>query len=171
MEKKKGLKFYWEFMDVPVIIFIVYSLAMLVFPLSGYIGTTLTSVIGFAITVLTFGWISFRISRRENKKEEIHYGKAGMWAGIVIGLASAALGILAFYLLPETFAASIQQAVNAGAPAATVKLFIQIGLFAGLVINPAIYAALGALFVWLGKLIFEKKQKAEWVKGKSTKKK
>jgi len=166
MEKKKGLKFYWDFMDVSVMIFVVYSILATVFPLTNLIGTTLASIIGFLVMVFAFGLVGFRISRRENKKEEIRYGKAGAWTGAVIGFISAAIAVLAFYLLPATFADSIQKAVNAGASVSTVRTIMQVFLFLGFIIYPLIYGLIGALIVWVSKFIFGKNDKAEkeWIK-------
>jgi len=170
MGKKRGLKFYWEFMDTPVIIFALYTLLNLVFPLTNYIGTVFASILSFAVTIFVFGFVGFKISRRETKKEEIHYGKAGAWSGAVMGLISAVLGILSFYLLPANFTQAIQNAVNAGASAATVKTFMQIGLFISLIITPIIYGLIGALLTWISKFIFERnpKEKADkdWIKSK-----
>ena len=174
MEKKRGLKFYWEFMDTPVIIFSLFTLLTLIFPLTNYVGTTIASIISFAVIIFVFGFVGFKISRRENKKEEVRYGKAGAWSGAVMGLISAVLGILSFYLLPANFTQAIQNAVNSGASASTVMTFLQVGLFVGLILTPVIYGLLGALITWISKFVFKEKPKSkedkEWIKSEPRKK-
>jgi len=171
MGKKKGLGFYWDFMDVSIIVFVLYSVLATVFPVSETIGTTLASIIGFLTLVFVFGFVGFKISRSNEK--DLHAGKAGAWTGVVVGLISAIMGIIVFYLFPEKIAAAIQQATRAGASASTVQTFMKIFLFADLVIYPAIYAAIGAFLTWLSAYIFRKLSKGnkKWVESEKPSKK
>lgn len=151
--EKKGFGHYWEFMDVSVIIFVVYSLANAVFPFSSLIGNTLSAVLSFLVMIFVFGLVGFRLSRTGEK----NYPRTGAYAGIVLGLIAAAVAIVTFYFFPGSIAETLQKAANAGANPATIETFMKIGLFIGLIIDPAIYAAIGALLVWISKFIFKKK--------------
>jgi hypothetical protein len=152
MKKERGLKDYWELIDVPVVIFILYMAITLAFPLNNFLGDALAAIISIAVMLAVFGFIGFKIFREGDE----HPGKAGAYAGAIVGLASAVLSIIAFYLFPSVFAQAIQDAIRAGADAATVRTFMQIGLFAGLIINPAIYAGIGAVLTIAGKYAAKK---------------
>ncbi len=155
MEKRrKNFSYYLDFMDLSIIVFTIYAIINMLFPLVNFLGNTITSLISFAVTIFIFGNVGYKIS----KEKDAEPAKAGAYTGIVVGLISAILAIITFYFFPASLADSIQKAVQAGADRATVETFMKIGLFAGLLITPAIYAAIGALLVWISKLIFRKKQ-------------
>ena len=115
MKKKEGLKECWDLIDMSVIIVVFYTVVNLIFPLQNIIGNTLSTILALVVTVFAFGLIGYKVSREKNIKAV----RAGVYAGVIIGIASAVLSIIAFYLLPDTFAAAINQAVQSGAPAAT----------------------------------------------------
>ncbi|MBS3084657.1 hypothetical protein J4411_01975 [Candidatus Pacearchaeota archaeon] len=124
-------------------------------PLTNLIEVTLSSILSIAVTLFVFGFIGYKISRK--KKTVVKSGKAGAWAGIIAGLISAVLGILSFYLFPERIAEILQAAAQQGIDTNASMTIIQIGIYLNIIILPLIYAAIGALFSWLGFFIFKKK--------------
>lgn len=152
MEKKRGFGYYWDFMDVSVIVFVAYSVINIIFPFTRLVGQTLASILLIAVTLFVFGFVGFKVS----KVKDANPVKTGAYAGVIIGLVSAVLAIIAFYFFPASIAEALQKAAQAGANQATVETVMKVGLFVGLVIDPAIYAAIGALLVWVSKFIFKK---------------
>jgi len=154
MEKRrKNLAYYWDFMDIPLVIYLVYILVNFFFPFTSFMSNTLASLLSLTFMVFVFGFVGYNVS----KAGDDSHAKAGAWAGVFAGLVASVFSIASYYMFPQRFAEAIQKAVAAGASASTVNLFTQISLFAGLVISPLIYAGLGALIAWVSKFIFKKK--------------
>jgi len=156
--KKEGKKTFseiWDIIDVSVFILVIYSLLELIFSISSYINNLFPSwILSYAITIFAFGLIGYKAVKKEKKPTP---GKYGAYAGLITGFIGAILGIISFYAFPERFVATIQVAVQQGADPATVQTFMKIGLYASLIISPAINAAIGALIAWISGLIFKKK--------------
>lgn len=155
-QKKKDFSYVWDIIDVPVFIVVIYSLLELIFSISSHINKLFPSwILSYALIIFAFGIIGYRtINLKEKPNRAARYGA---YAGLITGFIGAIIGIITFYVFPERFIQTIQQAVQAGADAATVQTFMKIGLFAGLVISPAINAGIGALISWISALIFKKK--------------
>ena len=151
---KRGFGYYWDLIETPVTIFAVFSLITMIVPIENWIGQLFSTILSILIMVFSFGLVGYNVS----KEKDAPYGKTGAYAGLVIGLISAIVAILTFYVFPARFAEAIQGAVQAGASAMTTELFIKIGLFAGIVINPAIYAGIVALLTWISRFIFKRKK-------------
>ena len=155
-DKKKTFNEIWDIIDLPVFIIVIYALIEMLFSVSASINNVFPSwILNFAITLFAFGLIGYRVIKLNEKPE--HAAKYGAYAGIITGIIGAVIGIITFYVFPERFIDAIQQAVQAGADYATVQTFMKIGIFASLVISPAINAGIGALISWISGLIFRKK--------------
>ena len=153
---KKGFNYVWDIIDVPVFIIVIYSLLELLFQISFYINKLFPSwILSYAITIFAFGMIGYRTINLE--KKPVRAARYGAYAGLIAGFIGAIIAIITFYIFPERFVAIIQSAVQQGADPATVQTFMKIGLYAGLIISPAINAGIGALISWLSALIFRKK--------------
>jgi len=141
---------YWGLMETSIIVFAVYSLLVMVFPTTS-LGTTISSIISIIVILFVFGLIGYNVY--EKKSKDLKVGKIGAWAGALIGLISAIVGILTFYLFPGRIQEILQQAAKAGA--STQITIIQIGIYLNIIILPLIYALLGAFVSWVSFLIFK----------------
>lgn len=154
-EEKKGFNHIWDVIETPVIIIVLYSLLDLAFSISTYINKLFPSwIFSSALTLFAFGLIGYKVINKETKPTP---GKYGAYAGIITGFVGAIIGIISFYLFPEKFAEALRQAVQSGADISTVKTFMKIGIFANLVLSPAINAGIGAFIAWVSGMIFKKK--------------
>ncbi len=156
MQKKKSFSDIWDIIDISVYILVGYALLDLFFSVSTYIGKLFpAAVLGIALTIIAFGTIG-HIGAKE-KEEPKSIAKYGAYSGLIIGFAVAIIGIISFYVYPEKMVDAIMQAVEAGADASMVQTVMKIGVYANLVLGPAINAGVGALIAWLSSLIFKKK--------------
>ncbi len=147
---------YWELMETPIIVFVIYSLITMVFPLKDYLGSVAATIIGILIILYVFGIIGYRIAKEKNK--ELKPLKVGAWTGALTGFISAVIAILTYYLYPERIMQIIAEATKAGATAQITTTMIQVGLYIGLITSTLIYAGIGALIAWLSFLIFRNKK-------------
>ena len=156
-ETKKDFSYIWDLIEFPVVILVLYSLLDLAFSITDYIGKIFPAAIfGFLLTVFAFGLVGYNtINRKESPSRAARYGA---YAGIIVGLAGAVIGIITFYFFPEKIAEAIQKAIQAGADASTAKSIMKIGIYTSLLISPAIDAGIGALISWISASIFKKKK-------------
>jgi len=157
-DDKKNFKYYWNFIDVPVIVLIVWTAITLVFPLKDYIPGLAFSVISWAITILVFAYIGYVVIREKSNTTK-NAAKAGAWAGAITGLGGAILTIAAYYISPGIFNETLQQMLKGGLDTNSAQLFLKIGIFSGLVTGPLISALIGALIAWISSLIFRNKKR------------
>lgn len=154
-DEKKDFKYIWGIIETSVLIVVVYSLLDLAFSINSQIDKIFPSwILNFAITIFAFGLIGYKTVMKEKTPTP---GKYGAYAGLITGFIGAIIGIITFYFFPEKIADAIQQAVQAGADVKTIQTFMKIGIYASLVISPAINAALGALIAWVSGMIFKRK--------------
>lgn len=154
-EEKKKFSYSWDTIELTVVILIAYSLLDLFFSITTYIDKVIPVwLFGVLLTIFAFGIIGYRTAKRNELQLSTRYGA---YAGIVVGFASAIIGIITYYFFPEKIAEALQQAVQAGADPSVVQTFMKIGIFASLIISPAINAGIGALVSWISSLIFKKK--------------
>jgi len=158
MEKrdKKTFSDVWDIIDISVYVIVGYSLLDLFFSISTYVGRAFpAAILGIALMIIGYGSIGY-IGRKE-KIEKKEITRFGTYSGLIIGLASAIIGIISFYVYPEKMAEAVMKAVEAGADAAMVQSVMKITTFANLVFSPAINAGLGALIALISGSIFKKK--------------
>jgi len=154
---KKSFDYIWSIIEVPVLIVILYSFLDLAFSINTYISKVIPSgIFNAALTLFVFGWIGYNTVRIKDETPQ-RAARYGAYAGVILGLISAIIGIITFYFFPEKIVEAIQKAVQAGADASTVRSIMKIGIYASLIISPAINAAIGAFLAWIGGLIFKKK--------------
>ena len=155
---KKDFGYVWEIVGSAVLILVLYSLLDLAFSITKYISKVIPATIfGILLSIFAFGLIGYNTVRHKNENPQ-KAARYGAYAGIIVGLVSAIVGIITFYFFPEKLVDAIQKAVQAGADASTVKKVMQIGIWASLIISPAINAGIGALISWISGLIFVKKK-------------
>ena len=154
---KKGLKHYWEFIETPVFVLIIWAFIGLVFPIKDYVPTLIYSIISWVITILVFGYLGYVVVK-EKSNTPGDCAKAGAYTGAIVGLAGAVLAITFFYISPGIFDSTLQQMINAGLDAQSANTYLQIGLFSGIITGPLISAIVGALVSWISGLIFRKKK-------------
>jgi Na+/proline symporter len=158
-EVKKDFNYVWDIIECPVFVIIIYSLLELFFSISKYIEKVIpANIFGIILAIFIFGWIGYNASR-ENDEEPSRAAKYGAYAGMIVGFVSAIIGIITFYFYPEKLAESLQKAAQAGADMAMVQTFMKIGIYANLVLSPAIYAGIGAFIAWISGMIFKRKEK------------
>lgn len=145
---------YWDLIDTSIVVFVAYSLLVMVFPTSS-LGTFVSSIISVVVVLFVFGLIGYNVVK---EKSSLKPGKVGAWAGALAGLISAVVGILTYYLYPARIMEIIRQASSAGATAQITTTMIQIGLYINLIILPIIYALLGAFVTWISFLIFKNRK-------------
>ncbi len=151
MEKKANI---WDLIESSVIIYAVYSLLVMVLPVQTWIGTALSTVLSILVMLYVFGLVSYKVAK---EKSDITPAKAGAYAGVAIGLISAVIGIISYYAYPEKIAQAIQAAVKQGVDAQTVQTMVQIGVYINIIIDPIIFALIGAFLSWLGFFVFKKR--------------
>jgi hypothetical protein len=157
MRKEACSKFYriWNIIELPVLIIVIYNLLELAFSITTYVNKLFPAwILNVAITLFAFGLIGYNASREEKNPTP---GKYGAYAGLITGFVGAVIGILTYYFFPEKIAEALQIAAQSGADMATVQTFMKISLYAGLVISPAVNAAIGAFLAWISAMIFKKK--------------
>lgn len=155
-EEKKSFDEVWDIIEISVYILVGYSLLDLFFSVNTYISKLFPATIfSILLSIFAFGTIGY-IASKEKLAPNIS-AKYGAYSGLIVGLVGAIIGIISFYVYPEKFAEALQQAVQAGADAAMVQTMMKIGVYANLVLAPAINAGIGALIAWISGLIFKKK--------------
>jgi hypothetical protein len=156
MQKKRTFEDVWDVIDISVYILVGYALLDLFFSVSTYISKAFpAAILGIVLMIIAYGSIGY-IGRKE-KLKQTDINKSGAYAGLIIGLASAIIGIISFYVYPEKIADAIMKAVEAGADAAMVQTVTKIMTYVNLVLSPAINAGLGALIALISGNIFKKK--------------
>ena len=152
---KKDFNYVWDVIELSILIIVGYSVLDMLLSISTYIGKVIpASIFGILILIFGFGTIGY-ISAK--KKDSESAGKYGAYAGLIVGLASAIIGIITFYYFPEKIAAALEQAAQKGADISAAQSFMKIGLYINFIISPAINAGIGALVAWISGLIFRKK--------------
>lgn len=152
---KKRIKELWDDIDVPVVILVVWAIVNVFFRVDDLISNAVVyQVINWGITLVVFGSIGYSLSQKKRSQDAV---RAGAYAGIIVGLVGAVASIIAFYVMPELFAEQINNAIESGASEDMVKLFVQVGLYAGLIIAPLISGVVGAFSSWIGAKISKKK--------------
>jgi hypothetical protein len=143
----------WEDIEFPTIILIVWGAIVLFLRVDQLIPSKLVfNILSWGISLVVFGYIGYSLAGKKREKEAV---RAGAYAGIIVGLASAVLSIISYHFFPGFFDAQIAEAVKAGADPAIVTLFIQIGLYVSLVLSPAISGVIGAFVSWVGSKIYK----------------
>jgi cytochrome bd-type quinol oxidase subunit 2 len=154
MVKKKGIKELWDDIELPVIVLVVWGIIAVFFRIDQYFpNKILYSSLSLVISLVVFGYIGYSLAKDKKEKDAT---RAGAYAGVIVGLISAVITIISFYVMPELFSEQITTATKAGADPNTIKLFVQIGLYFGLIISPIISGAIGAFSSWVGSKIFKK---------------
>lgn len=153
MAKESFIKKYWEFMEFPLIILIVWTLIAALTPIQDYINKTLFTLISWSVTIFIFGYIG----KNSSKEGESVSAKIGAYVGVISGFVGAVVSVILFYTSPDVLLGIIEAASQSGADIETVKTFSKIGIFFGLIISPIFSGAIGALISWIGALIFKKK--------------
>ena len=149
--KRKSLKEMWPDIEIPVAVLVVWNAVVLFLGVDKMFSNKLFfSIIGWVISLAAFGYIGYSLARKKRGKEAV---RTGAYAGAVAGFAGAILSIIAYYLVPGIFNAQIVEAVKAGAEEGTVRLFLQISLFFGLVFAPVVNGLIGALGSFIGSKI------------------
>lgn len=139
----------WHSIEIPVYALIAWNALSVLISAYNIISVMLIGVLGSLVTVACFGYIG-NCTRDCGIK---YSAKAGAFAGLIAGFAAAIIGIFSFYSWPHLYEPQIQQALEAGAPESTVRMFMTVGVYAGLVVSPAIMAGIGAaisaFFAWV----------------------
>lgn len=133
---------YWKYIEIPVYVLVVWSIISILLQIYVPGSSSGLAFIGPIVTIAVFSYVGFSVIK--DGKEIGLAVRAGALGGAISGLVSALLGLIMFYAVPGMYAEAIRQAVEAGAPAETARSFIQIGVYIGLVISPAISALIGA---------------------------
>jgi hypothetical protein len=143
----KEFGFYWKIIEFPFYLLLFWTVASFVI-----------SIVSFSLYLSIFSWYSnliislavFGIVGWSAVKDHKAGIKESAWSGavlgIIMGLVSAAIGILMVYFVPSVIDFSVQQALSSGAAvsAETIASFARIGAFAGLLTGPLFNGLIGA---------------------------
>lgn len=142
----KGFKWYWKIIRIPV--FVLVSWIALGFITATFSYSTYAAVFGgFAPLILEVGVFSFIgwMAVKDFKGSLRQSAIAGALAGAIAGLVSSITGILTLLAVPEIIEKAVEEAAASGIPQETVRQFIVLMGYFGIIIGPVIGAALGAL--------------------------
>ncbi len=155
-KKRKNFRYYWNFVEVPVFILILWSIIGLALPIKNYIPGWSYNVISWAITIFIFGYIGYAVVK-EKSNEPKDSAKAGAYAGAIAGLVGAIISIIAFHFSPGMFNEALQQMIQGGLDAGSASTFLKIGIYSSIITAPLFSAIIGALISWISGLIFRNK--------------
>jgi uncharacterized membrane protein YbhN (UPF0104 family) len=156
MKKKRTFNDVWDLIDISVYVIVGYALLEFFFQINSYINEVFpVQILTFLLMIFGFGSIGYMGLKEKLAQEDC--AKHGAYAGLIVGFLLALIGIITIYIYPERIAEAIQQAAQQGADAAMVETMVKVFSYVNLILLPAIYAGLGALFAWLSALIFKKK--------------
>jgi hypothetical protein len=139
MRKKKCS--IWFEIEIAVYCLALWSIASLFLSAYKVLPVLWISGISWVVILAAFGFIGGSTKESGIK----HSAKAGALAGVILGLAVAVLGIIAYYNYPTMFEEQVKMAVEQGVPADQVRSMMAIGIYAALIVSPLIYAGVGAL--------------------------
>jgi hypothetical protein len=151
---KKGFGRMWELAEIPAYIFIVWIVLSVLVAGMGMVTSIIWSIIGYVVFIGVFGYIGYIV--KQSGETTGYAAKTGAFIGVIGGLVAAVLAIISFYYFPAIFTETINKAVAQGAPADTIKTMVAIGVYAGIVIDPIIYALFGAALSAIGSLLVKK---------------
>ncbi len=154
---EKEFKDYWKIIKISTYILIAWSLAALIvskISFSLYL-TIFSAPANWALTIVAFAFIGWTAIKDYKGTIKIA-AWAGALAGIIVGFAGALIGILTFYLVPELVEYAITQAAAQGVPADTIRGFMSISIYVGLVTGPLITSLIGAALSSIAALIAKK---------------
>lgn len=163
-KEKKGLGFYFEIIKIPLIVMIVWSLAVLIASLNlPQQLTIIVSLVSWLVIILIYGWTGFMTTRKVTDGEGGFGARAGAMLGVVSGFILALVSIVIFFGFPAVFNPLIERTMKtveeAGQTISKEMLVtgMQISTAAGIIVNPLLYGLVGALFSGVAALIFRKK--------------
>lgn len=156
MKKESDFKKIWSVIEPFVLILFIWTLVTTLFPIQKYLGNVLSSILTWVIQIGCFVILGFELSK---SKDKISAAKYGAWLGAILGLFFALIGIFSFYFFPANYQEAINVAIQAGADASLVNLFVKIGLYFNLIFTPLITGAISALITWLSYMLFRKSSK------------
>jgi len=142
---KKDFSYYWIIIRLPLLALVLWSILSVIIARfaiqwhSSIFGTWQSMI----IQLIVFGFIGYTIIA-EHKGEVRHSAWGGAITGVIVGFIGAILALIAFYFVPQMYEAGIQQAVAQGAPEATVRSFMKLGLYIGFVTGPLFSGLIGA---------------------------
>ena len=150
----KKFEFYWKIIQGPLYVLVGWNLIGFIVACFSYqtYMNIFSSLSGLVLSILIFGFIGWT-AIKDYQGEIKHGAWSGALTGVISGLIGAVLSIGMFYLVPEMMQQSLTLAVQKGAPAETVKTFMQIGIFFNLLLAPLISGVIGALISVIASLI------------------
>lgn len=154
---EKEFGYYWKIIRTPLLILVVWSVAALVVAMVSYSAyeSIFGGIAGLILSICVFGFVGWTTVK--DYKGTVKLGAwAGALTGILIGLIGGAFGVLMVYLVPQLTSEAVKQATAAGAPAESVKGFIVIGAYFGLIIGPVVNGVIGAILSAIGAFIAKK---------------
>ncbi len=155
-KQERNFKYYWEFIDVPVGILVLWTILVLAFQVNNYLPEIIYGILNWGLIIVVFGYVGFVLSKEGNKPKNCT--KAGAYAGAISGLIGAIAAIIAFHVSPGIFNEALQQMIQAGMDTQSANTFLSIGLYMGIITGPLFNAFIGALIAWISGLIFRKKK-------------
>jgi len=157
---KKDFSYYWNIIKIPLFVLIGWSvLAVIVAKMSTYWHQSIFGTWqGLVVQLIVFGFIGYTIIA-EHKGSVKQSAWAGAITGVIAGFVGAILAVIMFYLVPQIYELSINQAVAQGAPAELVRNIIRIGLYTGFITGPLFAGLIGAAISAISGVVTKKLEK------------
>ncbi len=156
--REKTVDNLWEIIKIPVFILGVYTILMtfIEFNVNNFNSSLVysLSVISIVVTLSCFFYVGYQSVKKLNNANFAI--KAGAYTGGIVGLIGAVLGIFLIYAFPSYYNETISEIVKLGYSKESVLILLKIISWINILFSTAFQALIGALFSWIGALIFKK---------------
>ena len=131
----KDFSWYWEIIKIPT--FVLLAWVVLGFIVANFSYEIYIMVFGSLASLILqlgvfgfIGWMAVKDFKGTLKQSAI----CGALTGAITGFIGGIIGVLTVLSVPEVVGQAIEQAVTVGAPAETVRQFVVIGSYIGIVV-------------------------------------
>ena len=140
----KNFGYYWNIFKIPFFVLVLWIILGLILALSAWdtYRSIFTGIPNWIITIAAFAFIGYT-TIKDHKGGLANAFWAGALCGIFIGLIAGIVGLIMVYTVPALTDMAIAEAVRKGATEASVRGFIEIGAYIGLVTGPLINGIIG----------------------------
>ena len=163
-KEKKGFKFYFRIIAIPVLIMLVWMMLFMVLGITLNLQKTpVFSILSWAGVVAVFGVIGFLVTRKVNDREGVIGVLAGLMAGIFCGVISAIITAVLYYTLPGFFTAMVDaqyklvEEMGQTITRESIENILKIVALTSIIISPIIYGVIGLIISGVSALIFRRK--------------
>jgi hypothetical protein len=147
----------WEIIKIPIFILVVYSILTSFLPSDIYTSETFPLwIISSLVSLFSFGFIGYKSIKILNSPKFAL--KAGAYAGVIIGIIGALLGLVLIYFFPSRFFSTIYDlSKSTNLDRALIRTSLIILAWINLILGPLFNGLIGAFLSWLSALIFQRR--------------